>query len=250
MSKLLVVILGTALVVGLLMAILQEARAQEDQRIEPVMNPAPPKVIDGSKSPQDVPYFMKYGLFIRRYESGFRNSIVAELSSNDDAILASTSANQENWEVDEENRYQSDYIRICANRQGKDAITLARETDRAANDSNNRRAAQYRNALASLSDSGRKQVEDFVEGTLTPGIKTSIGTNEEFAMADPDGFLEWLDIRCHRALTGVYPEEVQRARDQLTRQLESEFGPPSESGATTTFGSGTDNSNDTNEENK
>lgn len=212
------------------------------------MTSAPPKVVDGSTSPQDVPYFMKYGLFFRKYEPGFRYAIVRDLSSRDDAILASTSANQKNWEVYEQNRYKSDFLKICANRQGKDAITLARETDRAANESNNRRAAQYRDALDSLSENGRKLVEEFVEAKITPGIRSAIGSNEEFAVADPDGFSGWIEVSCHRVLTGVYPDEVQQAFDQYERQLQSGIGAQSESGAATSFRTRAEDSRETDEE--
>lgn len=237
-----------ALAAGLFSLCWEDSRADEQRQNEPNTVLSLAKHIDGRTSPQDVPYDVKYAHFFRRYDSAHRYALGKDISASDDAILSNVSANEANWKAREHYKYQSDFVEICSNWQGKDAITIALETDRAASDSNGRRAAMYRDTLDSLSEHGRQSVVEFVEATVTPAIKLSITKNEDFAKADPEWFMDWLEVRCHRVLTGVYPEEIQRARDEFHRQHISKFGAPSESGGAVTFEAKADNKDDADEE--
>lgn len=241
-------IVGIALAAGLFSMSWEDSRADEQHQIDPNLVLSLAKHIDGRTSPQDVPYYMKYAHFFGRYDSAHRYSLGNDISPSDDAILSNVSANVVNWRVQETYKYKSDFVEICSNWQGKDAITIALETDRAANDSNGRTAAMYRGTVDSLSEHGRQSVVEYVETTVTPRIKASITKNEDFAKADPEGFMDWLEVSCYRVLTGVYPDEIQRARDEFHRQHISEFGAPSESEGAITFRSEAENRDDADEE--
>ncbi len=193
----------------------------DEQESEPITVQESPNLynqIDGSIEPEKIPYFLKYAIFVHMY-NGYRDQLVQELSPRDDAILNALSIGTDNWEVSENDRYGREFLNLCINKSKMDAVTLARESERIAAESNARGADRYRQAIESLSTAGRENVERFVEETITPKLSLPLTDSVDFALEDPDSFMYNLEISCHIAINGEPPPGVQRMEECFRQQM-------------------------------
>jgi len=165
--------------------------------------------VNGAREPEKLPYFVKYAMFFSAYERVYRSQLIHDLSSRDDAILSELVSQDQLWEQLEGDRFSMSYANVCSNRGSKNAVALARETSKIANQSNGRRASRYRATIESLSNSGQDTLKSFVDSVVTPTLSTVLPDEIGLAEASPDEFMTWFDNECYVKMTGESPPEVE-----------------------------------------
>lgn len=202
----------------------------DEQQCEPatvVESPDLYNQIEGSIEPEKIPDFLKYRRFVTMY-SVYIDDLVQELTSRDHTILDALTVGTEHWQISENARYVKEFLSLCTNRFKMDAVTLARESERIAAESNARGADRTRNAIESLSSAGRLAVETYIEETITPKLSFPLTNSVDLALKDPDDFMYGLEIMCHTYTNGEPPPEVQRMMECLRQQpaVEPAIGSP------------------------
>lgn len=212
------------LLIVLLMATLLTASISigDEQECEAIIGRESPDLpdnwVDGSKEPEKIPYFMKYGTFVLRYQYSVRDQLVQQLTARDDAILYALSTGNATWNVTESARFEREFLQFCSNWANKDAVTLVKEYEQISANSFARRADRSRQAIDSLSDAGRQIVEKFVEETIAATISMSVRDSADLALEDLDGDMYFLEISCYQAHTGELPPEIQRINECFQEQ--------------------------------
>lgn len=174
--------------------------------------------VNGSTEPHKVPFATKFAMFLSVYEQAYRAQLIQDIEPRDDAILSSLVIEDKAWAENENIRYNSEMLALCATRYDRDAVTLARESEQIATNWHQRRAAMFRKALNSLSSSGKRTVEEFIRAVVTPGISTAIPNTEEFAQAEPETFLEGFEITCYLEENGELPADVKESLENYLFQ--------------------------------
>lgn len=167
---------------------------------------------EGAANPEMIPDFLKYQSFAIRYNV-YLTELVQQLSSRDHAVLTTLTSESEYWLVSENERYTREFLNLCTNKLQFDPVSLAREYERAARESNNRNADRIREAITSLSSTGRQAVEEYISSVVTPKLSFPRKNSIDLAEEDPEGFLINFDIMCHLHMYGEPPPELKRAME-------------------------------------
>lgn len=179
--------------------------------------------ISGASNPSQVPYSTKYSLFVSVYPT-FRNTLLPQLSGNDDAILSALVDQEEYW-VGVENAEHIESLRsLCSLRQSYNAVALANRSENLNKRFQDNRANRYRNAINAMSSEGKQAVEDFIESTIVPGTETGRSNIVEFAKAHPDDFAKSFEIDCYAAEHGKLPPDVQKIAEEEFEKRKREMG--------------------------
>lgn len=175
----------------------------------------------GANEPDKVPYFTKYSVFVSVYHA-FRDSLLQQLSANDDAILSVLAAEEQYWLDGENARYMESMRSLCGSRDSLNAVQLATRSEKLADNFNNNRANRYRTAMRALSAGGKQAVAEFIESTIVPGISTGLSNTVNYAKSDPDGFVSSFEITCYVMINGDFPPDVKASMEEDLENLKRE----------------------------
>jgi len=175
--------------------------------------------ISGAQDPESIPFKIRYHIFLSNYQGLFAPSIVQELEPTDDAVLREAATTFESVKFSDQAKIDRDLVDLCAIRAKMDVFAVAEKVDQIYSESDRRREQFLEAVLARLSDSGRRFVTDFVDQNVARSINSVIPPSSvDLAHDDKDSFEYWLDLECHRATTGQYPDSV-RARSAKVKLM-------------------------------
>ncbi len=193
--------------------------AMDDDTLTVRKSKARGTVIRGNVDPSSVPFFIRYEVFFGLY-SNYRDAIIQKISRADDEILSIASTGKMEWEVAEQPKRTAAWLDLCSNRHGKSTSEIAREVDALDQASYQRREQHWRYVVNSLSPSGRKVVESFVDGEVAVGISTEIPSVASLERLENSTFTSFIDNECYKTQTGDYPEHVKKSIDEFNRLVQ------------------------------
>lgn len=192
-----------------------------DQECEPITIKESPELhnqIEGSVEPENIPRWLKYRMFVSMF-SIYANDLVQDLSPADYAILYNLIVGTEYWQQIENDRYANESLELCARSARLDTVTFAREYEGIAADTNNRAGNRVENTISSLSSPGQRIIEEFIRTRVVPELSFPRTDSVDFALEDPEGARENLDIMCYTMVNGEPPPEIKKMMECLRQQM-------------------------------
>lgn len=180
-------------------------------------------VSDGSLEPDKIPKTARYAFLISGYELRVRPALADKLSPEDEKVLRELAARNR---IDQEpinESYNQARLHLCANRHSMSPVALAQAWTKIIEEWRAKTEARYEQGLNALSKPGRQLVEEFVETSIVPGIKTSArGDAVQTARDDPEIFMEEVEIECYYVENGRFPPHVQEEFDRVIQEMDEE----------------------------
>ena len=192
-----------------------------DQECEPITIKESSELhnqIEGSVEPENIPRWLKYRVFVSMF-SIYANDLVQDLSPADYAILNNLIVGTEYWQQIENDRYANESRALCARSASLDTVTFAREYEGIAADTNNRAGNRVENTISSLSSPGQRIIEGFIQTRVVPKLAFPRTDSVDFALRDPEGARENLDIMCYTMVNGEPPPEIKKMMECLRQQM-------------------------------
>ena len=159
--------------------------------------------VDGSQSPDEIPYFAKIRGLVAYYDAVYRAGLASDLTATDAAIVDELIATQDYNRDVEARQYDDSFRALCAKSETMDAMSIDEEYSALNEAFIATEEARYRKILSRLSDSGAATVQKYLVEQVTPGIKMS--SNESTEINDPEQYRFNFDLNCYLAINGEYP---------------------------------------------
>lgn len=179
-------------------------------------------VIDGSREPEKIYDYFKYGPLIRDYELRVRGHLADRLSFEDQEIMSKLAVQEPIEQAAVAEWYKQAQIHLCANRGSMTPVEIARQSTQIARDWRLKNEARYRRGMKSLSAEGRQIVEDYVATEIVPGIRMPVsGDSVELARVHPEEFMKAVESECYFVENGQFPPDEERLYEEFEKTLKA-----------------------------
>lgn len=175
--------------------------------------------VDGVTSPDKIPKYVKYTSLFLGYEGDYRSKLVDQLPPGDDAKIMSTVASHDSWQSEENSRNHQKMVDLCAEGANMDPIAYIKKREEVAAQINRRITSHFEEVLLSLSVTGRRIIEKFIESEITPTISGSIEKVPLWKTMDAETAQREYELDCYFVANGRYPPDVESQLKQSAAEL-------------------------------